>query len=367
MCFLGNKKMTEVAMRHTERVNYPDLDLMKLAMAFLVVEIHTRPLTGFPFAERIVEGIDVVAVPFFFVASALLCFRGLDEGSFADGSLPGAVRVRKTTGKLLRLYFVWTAIYLPVTVFGGIIRGDGFVHAVLFFIRGTLFVGENYYSWPLWYLLASVIGFTLVYLCLRGGVRSKRILLASSVLLLAGYCITFVQGWDGAPAVLSIPVKAYGLVFGGSRNGLFEGFFYVAMGAVLGMNCSRVVEVPVLAELALVVAGLAGTVFVSNDAHLPFCMAASIGLFLLSARRCGSDLKPHVGARNASTVIYLVHMYFAVLFVYGICGGTDADLYSNGVNAMLLYLFALGSSAAASVLVIAASKELPILKKIFGI
>lgn len=26
------------------RINYPDLDVMKLLMAFLVVEIHTRPL-----------------------------------------------------------------------------------------------------------------------------------------------------------------------------------------------------------------------------------------------------------------------------------------------------------------------------------
>ena len=72
-------------------------------MAFLVVEIHTRPLVGFPLVERIVEGVDVVAVPFFFMASAFLCFRGLDESSFADASLPGAARVRKTTGKLLRL------------------------------------------------------------------------------------------------------------------------------------------------------------------------------------------------------------------------------------------------------------------------
>lgn len=367
MCFLGNKKMTEVAMRHTERVNYPDLDLMKLAMAFLVVEIHTRPLAGFPIAERIVEGIDVVAVPFFFMASAFLCFRGLEEGSFTDGSLPGAVRVRKTMGKLLWLYFVWTAIYLPVTVFGGVIRGDGFVHAVLFFIRGTLFVGENYYSWPLWYLLASVIGFALVYICLRWGVHLKRILLTSSVLLFVGYCITFVQGWDGAPAALSLPVKVYGLVFGGSRNGLFEGFFYVAVGAMLGMNFRHVDEVPVFAELVLVAFGLVGTVFVSNDAHLPFCVATGIGLVLLSVRRCGSDLKPHVGARNASTVIYLVHMYFVVLFVYGICGGADPNLYANGVNSMLLYLFALGGSAVVSVLVIATSKELPMLKKIFGI
>lgn len=151
------------------RVNYPDLDVAKILMAFLVVEIHARPLMGFPLAERVVEGIDVVAVPFFFMASAFLCFRGLDEASFAEKTLPGAVRVRKTIGRLLKLYLIWTVLYLPVTVFGSVIHGDCLAYALAVFARGTLFIGENYYSWPLWYLLAGAVGFSLVYICLRGG------------------------------------------------------------------------------------------------------------------------------------------------------------------------------------------------------
>ena len=362
--------MPEIVMTSLEnksKINYPDLDVAKLLMAFLVVEIHTRPLMGSPLAERIIEGIDVVAVPFFFMASAFLCFRGLNEASFAEKELPGAARVRKTIDKLLRLYLTWTALFLPVTVFGSIIHGDSLVHALAVFVRGTLFIGENYYAWPLWYLLASVVGFTLVYICLRGGVRSKHIVALSFALLLVGCGITFVQSWKDAPAALSFPVKVYGTVFGSARNGIFEGFFYVAVGAVLGMGYREVEKIPVWTEVALVVFGLAGTTFVNNDVHLPFCAAAGIGLFLLSVRRCGTDLKPHVVARNASTVIYLVHMYFVVLFVYGICGGTSANLYENDVNASLLYLFTCGCSALLSALVIAASRRLPLLKKAFGI
>lgn len=359
--------MSIAADRRTVKVNYPDLDIMKLAMAALVVEIHTRPFVGLPLVERLIEGIDVVAVPFFFIASAFLCFRGLDDSLFADALLPGSVRVRQTTVKLLRLYLIWSVLFLPVTVFGGVIHNDDFVHFILFFVRGILLVGENYYSWPLWYLLASGIGFVLVYICLRRGVRLKRILLLSFVLLLTGYGITIVQGWDGAPAVLALPVKAYGLVFGGSRNGLFEGFFYVAVGASLGMNFRRVEQVPAWGEVVLVATGLVGTIFLNNDAHLPFCAAAGVGLFLLSVRRCGTDLKPYVEARNASTVIYLVHMYFVVLYVYGICGGNNPDLFTNDVNGAALYLFAIGCSAAVSKIVKKASKSLPALKRIFGI
>ncbi len=200
-----------------------------------------------------------------------------------------------------------------------------------------------------------------------GGVRSRNIVLLSFALLSVGFGITFVQCWEDAPAALSIPVKIYGTVFGGVRNGIFEGFFYVAMGALFGMSYRDFEKAPVWAEVALVLMGLAGTILVNNDAHLPFCVAASTGLFLLSIRHCGENLKPHEWARNTSTIVYLVHMYFIVLFVYGIYGGTNADLYANGVDGPFLYLFALGSSALFTVLVIALSKRLPFLKKVFGI
>lgn len=220
------------------RVNYPDLDVAKILMAFLVVEIHARPLMGFPLAERVVEGIDVVAVPFFFMASAFLCFRGLDEASFAEKTLPGAVRVRKTIGRLLKLYLIWTVLYLPVTVFGSVIHGDCLAYALAVFARGTLFIGENYYSWPLWYLLAGAVGFSLVYICLRGGVRSQYIVLLSFALLSVGFVITFVQGWEDAPAALSIPVQSYGTVFGGERRD-FRGFFLRGYGGLVWHELSR--------------------------------------------------------------------------------------------------------------------------------
>ena len=108
-------------------------------------------------------------MPFFFIASAFLCFRGLKGEQFATADARGSVRVRKTTGRLLRLYLTWTVIFLPVTVFCDVLQGRGLLWSVASFIRGTLFVGHNLYSWPLWYLLASVIAFALVYLLLRGG------------------------------------------------------------------------------------------------------------------------------------------------------------------------------------------------------
>lgn len=197
--------------------------------------------------------------------------------------------------------------------------------------------------------------------------RLNKIVLISLSFLLLGYGISFIQSMDDAPIYLYYPIKAYSLLFGSSRNGLFEGFFYVSVGAAFGMKWNKLNEAPILLEIALVVFGLIGSLLINSDAHLPFCACVSIGIFLLSIRRYGINLKPHAVARKMSTIIYLVHMFFAVGYVYGISGGTNPDLYANSVNRPMLYLFVLCGSILLSGIVIYSSEKLPALKTIFGI
>lgn len=261
----------------------------------------------------------------------------------------------------------WTLSFIPITIFGNLLLGNSLFHAFATFIRGTLFIGQNYYSWPLWYLLASAIGFTLVYFCLRKGIRLNKIVLISLCFLFLGFGISYVQSMNDAPAFLSYPIKLYSLVFVTSRNGLFEGFFYISAGAAFGMKYDKLNNIPFLLEIMLVVIGLIGCQLINSDAHLPFCAISSISLFLLSVRRHGADLKPHTIARKMSTIIYLVHMFFAVAFIYGISGGTNPDLYANSVNRPLFYLIVLCGSILLSGIVIHASNKIPALKTVFGI
>lgn len=153
-----------------KRMTFPDLDVTKFLMAFLVVEIHTRPFGINP----LVQGLDCVAVPFFFIASAFLCFRGLNAADFTDSESAACSRVWRTTKNLLRLYLMWTAVFLPITAFGYVMSCVGPTKAAISFIRGTLLVGENIYSWPLWYLLASAVAFFLVLVLLQGGASRVR-------------------------------------------------------------------------------------------------------------------------------------------------------------------------------------------------
>ncbi len=156
-------------------VSFPLLDYTKLIMALLVVEIHTKPLMalGNETVDHVVSGIDCVAVPFFFIASGFLCFRGLNPSSVADRRSNASQRIKSTIRKLLFLYVTWFALLLPLDIVGHESADHGLILSVVYEVRGFLFVGEGLYSWPLWYLLASVVAFSLVYLLLRGGVASS--------------------------------------------------------------------------------------------------------------------------------------------------------------------------------------------------
>lgn len=292
---------------------------------------------------------------------------GLSEEDFVDASSRASARVRKTSLKLLELYLIWTVLYLPITIFGDLLYGKDLVHGLFAFVHRTLLVGENFCSWPLWYLLAGAVAFALVYCCLRGRGTAKWTVVISFAFLLCGYLIMCAADWHDAPSAIAIPVNLYDKLFVNTRNGLFEGFFYVAVGAFFGMRYKRLDSIPAFGLLVGFVLGIVGCIFINADAHLPFCACAGICLFLLSVKRCGADCAPHVVARNASTVIYLAHMVFAVVFVYAICGGTNPDIHANDAGRILLYLFSLGGSALLAAAVIPLSRKLPVLKRVFGI
>ena len=97
----------------------------------------------------------MLAVPLFFLASGFLCFRDLNYASFGVAISAGTERVRNTIIKLLRLYLIWTLLYLPLTIFGNVLLGKTFfmvlyLHPGNFVRRGELlfvafmvFAGEH--------------------------------------------------------------------------------------------------------------------------------------------------------------------------------------------------------------------------------
>lgn len=350
---------------------YPALDLLKLIMAVLVVAVHANPLYGIdvPFASRVLNVLESVSVPFFFVVSSFLCFRGLRPAQFQERISAGSCRVRSTISKFVWLYFAWFLVYIPIDCLGYWLDGVSLIKAMVLEARGFFLLGEGRLSWPLWYLLASVVGFILVYTMLRKGMSSRNILGISFLFLLGGFGLSLLFKWEGAPTAISLPVKIYSLMFGNTRNGLFEGFFYIALGMYFGMNPESIQNIDVKVITAAIATGVLGCFYVSSDQHLLFCALIAGGIVLLSIRGgVQSRLPMFTRMRKASTVIYLTHMMFIALYVFEICGSRQSDVTSNGdVNHLALFCFTVVASLLTAGGVIALSKRSSTIKKFFAV
>lgn len=187
----------------------------------------------------------------------------------------------------------------------------------------------------------------------------------SAAALLLGQVVEVALGWEGAPALIALLADLYGAVFVTARNGLFEGFFYVSAGMFVGLEWGRRPLPRFGATAACLALGLAGCVLISPSAHLPFCAMFAIALFLLCVRRAGDS--SHPWARKASTVVYLVHMAFAVAFVYGICGYGEIGFFNAPVSHMALYAFTLACSLLTAAVVIPLGRKFPVVKTVFGV
>lgn len=110
-----------------DRINFPDLDITKFLMAIVVLAIHTHPFYSFSGLNQTINALFCLAVPFFFMASSYLCFLGMDISTLGDRYSVGAIRVRRTISRLLRLYLTWTVLFLPITVLGNILNQNSFI------------------------------------------------------------------------------------------------------------------------------------------------------------------------------------------------------------------------------------------------
>ena len=77
----------------------------------------------------------------------------------------------KYLSRVLSLYVIWNIIYLPITIFGFKENNMSFARYVLDCIRGFLFIGQQFYSWQLWYLLS--VFFVIASICIMAEHKIK--------------------------------------------------------------------------------------------------------------------------------------------------------------------------------------------------
>lgn len=205
---------------------YASIDIARYISALLVVCIHTFPFLEISktFNTYWIHTICRLAVPFFFTTSGFFLFQKFK----ADDENANEERLKKTLLRLLRIYLIWTVIYLPYTIFDYTHNGFHITYLITY-VRDFLLNGSYYH---LWFLPALMLADVIVYYLYKkkGLYFTLKVTLALYVL---GYFINvYTPVWENLTGI-SFFFGFFTKVFSTARNGIFFGPMFIAIGLLL--------------------------------------------------------------------------------------------------------------------------------------
>lgn len=205
---------------------YIAVDYFKFFCSLLVVTMHLNPFRDInPTVSLFVNNCFCrIAVPFFFLAS----------GFFISNKITNKNNALAYLKRLIKLYLIYTIIYIPQKLITLHYSGDPFWPSVLIFIRKFFFYGS--YA-QLWYVTALIVAAALIYLFLNKlNLKPKTVLIITAVLHIVGILISsYREIFNSIPFIKTV-IDLYYKVFFNIENGIFFGLFYTFAGVYIGMN-----------------------------------------------------------------------------------------------------------------------------------
>lgn len=208
--------------------NYKLIDLLKFICAFLVVGIHTRPFqTSSNLLDKLFYyDISNYAVPFFYACTGYFLVV-----NHPKEKLQTKIKIRFI--KILKVYLVWSSIYLPLTVCGYFAESRSALRYLIVCLRNYVLVGENFYSWTLWYLNGLIFALFLINVLLKK-FSIKQIAGIGVFVYLIGIVLTILNSHlERLPLFLERPVDLYFSLFVTTRNGLFQSLVFIVFGMLI--------------------------------------------------------------------------------------------------------------------------------------
>lgn len=342
---------------------YKGIDCMKFVMALLVIVLHTHPFYGINDTWNFITA-DVLgrlAVPFFFAATGFLLEKKIQknqqeklqekqeevqenqkqENQEKQKSQEQTRRLGQIVGRyvcrLLKLYLVWTAVYLPIIIYSKIICSErGVKYGIFATLRDFVFCGSYVH---LWYLTAAAVGVVMVFFCLHrlgiGKTGVVLLLLFLAGLLTQSYFGILVAIFDENGMVWRL-LQLVKKVMVTCRNGVFFGGLFIGVGVIVArypmkrQQWKNVLGVVVSVVLLTVEAACLRRYGMVREEDM-YLMLLPATYFLLCAALQMQTQKSTEAFRSMSMNIYFVHMIFK--FVYRQLPG------NAGENGMGLFLF----------------------------
>lgn len=288
----------------------PGVDIAKFFFAVNIVFLHYGIIDMLHYGDLITAMVTRLAVPFFFVSSGYFWAGKLYAA--ANNQTAGSITVRycKRLGwKLL----IFEPISIGISVADSLIQQETALEILVSVIQGILF----YPSGSLWYIQAVIVAVILLTPIIRRGWEQRCIIPALVLYFIGalGNRYFFLVEDTVAEHIL----LQYDEIFVTTRNGLFFGFPFVLLGALLarfekqmqGTAQSQTKAITVLfalsyflcfAEFMLVTPQIGHG---DNALYLSYVLVVPL-LFVL-AMRAGRIRWNTVLLRNLSTSIYLIH------------------------------------------------------------
>ena len=211
------------------KITYKYLDLFRIIAAVFVVAIHTSPFQSLSELSKIFGYINIftiqivarVAVPFFFTAS----------GFFLFGHIKSLLtfKVRKYILKVIKLYFLWSLVYLPIRLAQIYVENGINLIGVLYLVRDIILTGT---FTQLWFLNALVVSVFIIYMLLKK-LNFYSVLYISLGLYIFGLFGDSYFGLSKNIIFLNNLFIIYNKIFVTTRNGLFFGMFFVMLGGLI--------------------------------------------------------------------------------------------------------------------------------------
>ncbi|MGL5541395.1 MAG: acyltransferase family protein [Erysipelotrichaceae bacterium] len=339
--------------------NIVSFDITKFIMALLVVAIHTGPLLEVAPAANfiLVQGFARLAVPFFFATSGYLLFRKLDPNDSFQGNKNRSI-VWSYLKKLLQMYLAYSLLYLPLVILSWL-NGGFDLSSILRLVRDFLFTGTWYHLWyfpALFFAVASIFW-------LKQKSNWKGIAMLTLGLYVFGMLGNLYSSWFTSIPLLDSLFSIYTAVFVTTRNGLFFGMAFVAMGAFLAThplpNAKKTLQGLgiSLVLLTLEIAFLVQMELMHDLASMYFFLLPTI--YFLLAWLLRQNVTPFKGAlflRRSSILIYGLHIWVIQVLL------ATSSFLSIPLSNVTLFGATVLLSLATSAILIWLSEKIPALK-----
>ncbi|MDE7435910.1 MAG: serine racemase VanT catalytic subunit [Lachnospiraceae bacterium] len=323
--------------------NYGALDVFRVIAAFLVVAIHTSPLTSFSaeadfFLTRVVARL---AVPFFFLVTGYFVLGKQFAGRYPSpclSSVSGYLR------KILVMYGAAILIYIPIGIYAGHYK-ELSASALL---RMLIFDGTFYH---LWYFSALILGILL--LCfLRRFLSARACTAAVFVLYVLGLLGDSYWGLIEHVPGISAAYEWCFQIFSYTRNGIFLAPLFLWMGARIAGQQIRPTDSRIIpaAGFALTLALMTAEGFLLRyfewQRHDSMYLLLPVCAYFLYRLLLTGNIPSKQRLRAVSSWIYILHPALIVLL-----RGIAKPLHATTLlvdNSLIHYLIVCLLSAAAA-------------------